>query len=101
MHPMVFCLQTGDVTTEAKALYTAIVLGATGNVGGRIVQLPIKNPRCEKVVVVTRRKRDAPADPKGAAVVVNRDRCEEEIAPHTQGVDVAVAAFGVGKGSAK
>jgi hypothetical protein len=29
---------------EAKAQYSAIVLGATGNVGGRIVQLLIKNP---------------------------------------------------------
>ena len=89
------------MTTEAKALYSAIVLGATGNVGGRIVQLLIKNPRCEKVVVVTRRKLDAPADPKVSEVVVNMDRLEEEIAPHARGVDVALAAFGVGKGSAK
>ena len=29
------------------------------------------------------------------------DRLEEEVAPHAQGVDVALAAFGVGKGSAK
>ena len=89
------------MTTEAKAMYSAIVLGATGNVGGRIVQLLIKNPRCEKVVVVTRRKMDAPADPKVSVVVVKMDRLEEEIAPHAQGVDVALAAFGVGKGSAK
>ena len=89
------------MTTEAKALYSAIVLGATGNVGGRIVQLLIKDPRREKVVVVTRRKMDAFADPKVSAVVVNMDRLEEEIAPHAQGVDVALAAFGVGKGSAK
>jgi NADPH:quinone reductase-like Zn-dependent oxidoreductase len=50
-----------DVTTaaaEAKAQYSAIVLGATGNVGGRIVQLLIQNPLCKKVVVVTRRKTD-------------------------------------------
>ena len=89
------------MTTEAKALYSAIVLGATGNVGGRIVQLLIENPRCRKVVVVTRRKMDAPAGPKVSGVVVNMDRLEEEIAPHAQGVDVALAAFGVGKGSAK
>ena len=89
------------MTTEAKTLYSAIVLGATGNVGGRIVQLLIKDPRCEKVVVVTRRKMDAFADPKVSAVVVNMDRLEEEIAPRAQGVDIALAAFGVGKGSAK
>ena len=89
------------MTINAKALYSAIVLGATGNVGGRIVQLLIKNPRCEKVVVVTRRKTDAFGDSKVSEVVVNMDRLEEEIAPHAQGVDVALAAFGVGKGSAK
>jgi len=34
-------------------------------------------------------------------VVVNMDRLEEELAPHAKGVDIALAAFGVGKGSAK
>ena len=86
---------------EAKAQYSAIVLGATGNVGGRIVQLLIKNPLCKKVVMLTRRKTDAFAAPKVSEVVVNMDRREEEVAPHAQGVDVALAAFGVGKGSAK
>ena len=84
------------MTTDAKALYSAIVLGATGNVGGRIVQLLIRG-----VVVVTHRKMDAFADSKVSGVVINMDRLEEEIAPHAQGVDVALAAFGVGKGSAK
>jgi uncharacterized protein YbjT (DUF2867 family) len=86
---------------EAKAQYSAIVLGATGNVGGRIGQLLIRNPLCRKVVVVTRRKTDAFAAPKVSEVVVNMDRLEEEIAPYARGVDVALAAFGVGKGSAK
>ncbi len=81
--------------------YSAIVLGATGNVGGRIVQLLINNPLCKKVVIVTRRKTNAFADPKVNEVVVNMDHLEEEVAPHAQGVDVALAAFGVGKGSAK
>jgi uncharacterized protein YbjT (DUF2867 family) len=86
---------------EAKAQYSAIVLGATGNVGGRIVQLLIKSPLCKKVVAVTRRKTDAFADPKASEVVVNMDRLDEEVAPHARGVDIALAAFGVGKGSAK
>ncbi|HLK48161.1 MAG TPA: hypothetical protein VKT49_08505 [Bryobacteraceae bacterium] len=81
--------------------YSAIVLGATGNVGGRIVQLLIRNPLCKKVVVVTRRKTGAFTDPKVSEVVVNMDRLEDEVAPHAQGVDVALAAFGVGKGTAK
>ena len=86
---------------DAKPQYSAILLGATGNVGGRILQLLIKNPLCKKVVVVTRRKNDAFADPKLLEVVVNMDRLEEEVAPHAGGIDIALAAFGVGKGSAK
>jgi len=86
---------------EAKKQYSAIVLGGTGNVGSRIVHLLIRNPLCKKVVVVTRRKTSAFADPKVSEVVVHMDRLEEEMAPHAQGMDVALAAFGVGKGSAK
>src|ERR1700723_1663258 len=92
---------TTAAATEAKAQYSAIVLGATGNVGGRIVQLLIKKPLCKKVVVVTRRKTGAFADPKVSEVVVNMDRLEDEVAPHAQEGDVALAAFGVGKGSSK
>ena len=65
------------------------------------MQLLIKNPLCKKLVVVTRRKTDVFAAPKVFDVVVNMDRFEEEVAPYAQGVDVALAAFGVGKGSAK
>ena len=45
--------------------YSVVVLGATGNVGGRIVQLLIKNPLCKKLVVITRRKTDVFAGPQG------------------------------------
>ena len=51
--------------------------------------------------MVTRRKTDAFAHPKVSEVVVNMDRLEQELAPHARGVDIALAAFGVGKGSAK
>ena len=44
--------------------YSAIVLGATGNVGGRILHLLISNPLCMRVILVTRRKTNAFADPK-------------------------------------
>ena len=54
-----------------------MVLGATGNVGGRIVQLLIESPLCAKVVIVTRRKIDRKAgafgDAKVSEVVVNVD----------------------------
>lgn len=88
--------------TGSKTQYSAIVLGATGNVGGRIVRLLSKNPLCTKVVVVTRRKTDAFAgDSKVSELVVNIDRLEADVAPHVAGIDIALAAFGVGKGSAK
>jgi len=87
--------------TNAKTQYSAILLGATGNVGGRIARLLVQSPLCGKLVVVTRRPTGALADPKVSQVVVSMDRMEEELAPHAQGVDVALAAFGVGKGSAK
>ena len=78
-----------------------MVLGGTGNVGGRIVRLLAANELCRKVVVVTRRKTGAFDSPKLVEVVVNMDRLEEEVAPHCQGVDIALAAFGVGKGTAR
>ena len=80
--------------------YNAILLGATGNVGGRILQLLSASPLCSKVVVVTRRRTAAFSGPKVVEVVVDMDRLEQELTPHAQGVAVALAAFGVGKGSA-
>lgn len=88
-------------TTAAQAQYSAMVLGATGNVGGHIVELLVKSPLSKRVVAVTRRKAIAFAVPKLSEVVVNMDRLEEEVAPHAQGIDIALAAFGVGKGSGK
>jgi uncharacterized protein YbjT (DUF2867 family) len=81
--------------------YSAIVLGATGNVGGRIVQLLIENPLCRSVLIVTRRKTNAFASPKLTEIVVNMDRLEQDLAPHARDVDIALVAFGVGKGTAK
>ena len=86
---------------EAKVEYTAMLLGATGNVGGRILDLLVQSPMCKKVVVVTRRNVAGLANPKVRQVVVNMDMLEEELAPHANGVDIALAAFGVGKGSAR
>ena len=84
----------------APTRYSATVLGATGNVGRRLVQLLVASPACTRVILVTRRPANAFADPKVSEVVVNMDRLEAEVAPHLHGVDIALAAFGVGKGSA-
>ena len=84
-----------------KTEYTAMLLGATGNVGGRILHLLVRSPLCTKVIVVTRRNVPDLANPKVQQVVVNMDAMEAELAPHAMGIDIAFAAFGVGKGSAK
>jgi len=81
--------------------YTAMLLGATGNVGGQILHLLVQSPLCKKVVVVTRRHVAEFANPKVQQVVVNMDTLEKELAPHARGVDIALAAFGVGQGSPK
>jgi uncharacterized protein YbjT (DUF2867 family) len=84
-----------------KVEYTAMLLGATGNVGGHILHLLLQSPLCKKVVVVTRRNVAELANPKVQQVVVNMDKLKEELVPHAKGIDIALAAFGVGKGSAK
>jgi uncharacterized protein YbjT (DUF2867 family) len=91
----------GADSGEAKVEYAAMLLGATGNVGGRILHLLVQSPLCKKVVVVTRRNVAELTNPKVQQVVVNMDTLEEELAPHAKGIDIALVAFGVGKGSAK
>ena len=86
---------------ERRVEYAAVLLGASGNVGGRILQLLVQSPLCQRVIVVTRRHVAELANPKVQQLVVNMDKLEEELAPHAWGVDLALAAFGVGKGSAK
>jgi uncharacterized protein YbjT (DUF2867 family) len=89
------------MAAEPTIEYTAMLLGATGNVGGRILQLLIQSRLCRKIVVVTRRNAAELANPKVQQVVVHMDRLQQEVAPHARGIDIALAAFGVGKGSAK
>ena len=78
-----------------------MLLGATGNVGRHILHLLVRSPLCRKLIVVTRRNVAELANPKVQQVVVNMDNLKEELAPRAKGVDIALAAFGVGKGSAK
>ncbi len=89
------------MVTSTTFDYTAMLLGATGNVGGHILHLLVQSPLCERVIVITRRDVAELANAKVQQVVVNMDRLEEELAPHARDVDIALAAFGVGKGSAK
>ena len=82
---------------EPKVQYAAMLLGATGNVGGHILHLLVQSPLCKKVVVVTRRNVAEFANAKVQQVLVNMDKLEEELAPHVKGVDIALAAFGVAR----
>lgn len=88
------------MTLTPQTPYSAIVLGATGNVGGCIVDLLIHNPLCKGITVVTRRQTNVFLHPKVSEVVVNMDRLTHDLAPHIQEIDIAFVAFGVGKGSA-
>ena len=92
---------TSQTIAQPESEYTAMLLGATGNVGGHILHLLVRSPLCKKVVVVTRRNVAELTNPTVQQVVVNMDTLEAELAPYAQGVDIALAAFGVGKGSAK
>ena len=83
----------GGGSGEPKVEYVAMLLGATGNVGGRIFHLLKQRPQCKEVVVVTRRSVANLANPKVRQVVVNMDKLEEELAPHAEGVDIAFAAL--------
>lgn len=85
---------------EPKVQYATMLLGATGNEGGHILHPFVQSPLCKKAVVVTRRNVAEFANAKVQHVVVNMDKLEEELAPQVKGVDIALAAFGVGKGSA-
>lgn len=80
--------------------YTAMLLGATGNVGGSILRLLVERRECGKVILVTRRLVAELEHPKVQQVVVNMDEMEAQLAPQIPGIDLALAAFGVGKGSA-
>ncbi|HTR04991.1 MAG TPA: NAD(P)H-binding protein [Thermoanaerobaculia bacterium] len=81
--------------------YTAMLLGATGNVGGQILNLLLQRPTCRKLIVVTRRPVAALSNPKVQPLIVDMDHLEEELTLRATGVDIALAAFGVGRGSAK
>jgi uncharacterized protein YbjT (DUF2867 family) len=79
-----------------KVEYTAMLLDATGNVGGHVLHVLVQSAACKNVVVVTRRNVTELANPKVQQMIVNMDKLEEALAPHAKGV----VAFGVGKGSA-
>jgi len=44
-----------------KVEYTAMLLGATGNVGGHILHLLVQSPLCKKVVVVVYAENQIPS----------------------------------------
>jgi uncharacterized protein YbjT (DUF2867 family) len=85
--------------------YSAVVLGATGNVGQQITNLLAVSPAVRQVVVVNRRQTDEfEGMPKVHEVVVpDMDKLAEvvETAAREAGATVGFCAIGVGKGSQK
>jgi uncharacterized protein YbjT (DUF2867 family) len=86
-------------------LYSAVVLGSTGNVGREIVSLLATSSAVRQVLVVNRRQTDEFRDiPKVREVVVpDMDKLAEaaELAVREAGATVGFCAIGVGKGSQK
>jgi uncharacterized protein YbjT (DUF2867 family) len=56
--------------------HSALLVGASGLVGGECLRLLLRDPRYAQVTVVTRRPLDAAAHPKARAVVVDFDRLD-------------------------
>jgi uncharacterized protein YbjT (DUF2867 family) len=75
--------------------YRALVIGATGAVGGALVRELLGSPACVGVVALTRRKMDAR---DGASkLVVAFDALEQRTAELGAGSDVAFCTIGVGQ----
>jgi len=73
-----------------QGLKTAVVAGATGLVGSRLVEFLCADPAWGKVIVLTRRK-DVPAQPKLEELIVDFDRLAEVVLPP---VDAAFCCLG-------
>jgi uncharacterized protein YbjT (DUF2867 family) len=90
---------------SAMQLYSAVVLGSTGNVGRQIVNLLAASPAVRQVMVVNRRQTDQfKSTPKVREVVVpDMERLAEAVEPVAReaGATVGFCAIGVGKGSQK
>lgn len=85
--------------------YSAVVLGATGNVGRQIVNLLVASPVVRQVVVVNRRQTgEFTSPPKLRELVVSdMDKLGESVesAVRETGATVGFCAIGVGRGSLK
>ena len=78
--------------------YRALVIGATGEVGGALVRELAASPACAGIVALTRRKVDAlQALPKLVAQVVPFEALEARTAELGAGCDVAFCTMGVGQ----
>ncbi len=80
--------------------YRAIVVGATGAVGGALVLELIASPRCERVVALSRRQTDALCtSPKLAVHVVDLERLEAAARELAAGCEAAFCTLGLGQPS--
>ena len=78
--------------------YRALVIGATGAVGGALVRELAGSPACGGIVALTRRTADAlEGVPKLVAHVVPFDALERRAAELGTGCDVAFCTMGIGQ----
>lgn len=81
------------MTGSQKTERTALIAGATGLVGGFLLQRLLASPAYASVVAVTRRKLSV-ADPKLVEIVADFEKIEEAIAATHIKVDDAFRALG-------
>ena len=80
--------------------YRAVVVGATGAVGGALVRELIESPRCERVVALARRRTDAlAASPKLTVHVVDLAQLETATRERAAGCETAFCTLGLGQPS--
>lgn len=77
--------------------YRAVIVGASGAVGGALVKELIAAPECEEVVTVTRRPLEGIGSPKLRATVIDLARLEAGTAEAAVGCDRAFCTIGVGQ----
>ena len=77
--------------------YTAIVIGASGAVGGALVRELLGSSACEAVVALVRRRIDIHAPDKLRVHVVDLDQLERVTATLAGGCNVAFCTMGIGQ----
>eukprot|EP01124_Arcella_intermedia_P028725 TRINITY_DN5905_c1_g1_i1.p1 TRINITY_DN5905_c1_g1~~TRINITY_DN5905_c1_g1_i1.p1 ORF type:complete len:240 (+),score=46.55 TRINITY_DN5905_c1_g1_i1:34-753(+) len=86
---------------DMQESYNALVVGASGSVGRRVVQFLSASPACARITAIGRRRVEDIKDPKVIQEVVDFENLEQETARIAsqmgEGKNVAYCTIGIGK----